>query len=575
MGQKLLFSSTMLFLAAVLLFVVGAAWRPSPGQVERRYDIVVYGASFAGCAAARTAAALAPDKSVLLVVPGPVPALGGIGTIGGQNFFDVWYWRDQLTAGGSFARWFEAAGQFYHPGRMASTLRAELAQHPNITILWCYDVAEVVPSGGGGPIAGLVLREVVPDAQGVPRWGKGIWRVKGRVYVDASEDGRLTRLTGAGTTTGRADWPQAYLERGEGKTVTARQQAATLMFKVRGVKAPSPAAGRLVRAGDLIFFLDHRGSWGVAGGWQAYRENWVVKSFNQRFGPRGFAIKPLNAAQEGPGSPDWWVNALLIFNVDGRATRRDAGTPAYPPDVRPDALDVDTARLLAKKVLQDPAFLGALRQFSGTAADGKVYGFASAELVRDERGEPVVGEVLYLRETVHLVQRLQEAGPGSEESAYALTPSACQGAGDGPERGTDRQNYGERVGLSFYAMDINAYTFEDLRQGSGEYTWPVTGKVRPDWQQRGGEPQNPAYLPYRMLVTPRVPNLLVPGYATGAASLAWAETRVIPNLCVLGDAAGAAAARAVLYNEEPARFGPEQISWVQEALRHLGARLEK
>ncbi|WP_051275883.1 FAD-dependent oxidoreductase [Desulfovirgula thermocuniculi] len=574
MGQKLLFSSTALLLAAVLLLAAGARLSPPDGEAARRYDIVVYGGSFAGCAAARTAASLASGRSVLLVVPGTLPALGGIGTVGGQNFFDVWYWRGGLTAGGSFARWFEEAGQFYHPGRMAAILRADLARYPNIHILWCYDVAEAVPSGGEGPLAELVLREVVPDSQGVPRWGRGAVRVRGRVYVDASEDGRLTRLAGDVTTTGRADWPQAYLEHGEGRTVAARQQAATLMFKVRGVRAPSPEAGRLVRAGDLVFFCDHRGSWGVAGGWKAYRENPVVRDFNRRYGPRGFALKPLNAAQEGPGSPEWWVNALLIFNVDGRATRRDAGTAAYPPDARPDALDADTARLLAKEVICDPKFLSALRQVGGTAADGKVYGFAGAELVRDERGEPVVGEVLYLRETVHLTREPREAGPGSEESAYALTPSACQGAGDGPGRGADGRHYGERVGLGFYAMDINAYTFEDLRAG-GEYAWPVTGRVRPDWQQKGGEPQNPVYLPYRMLVTPRVPNLLVPGYATGASSLAWAEVRVIPNLCVLGDAAGAAAARAVLFNEEPARFGPEQISWVQEALKRLGGRLEK
>ncbi|MEW5897947.1 MAG: FAD-dependent oxidoreductase, partial [Bacillota bacterium] len=70
-------------------------------------------------------------------------------------------------------------------------------------------------------------------------------------------------------------------------------------------------------------------------------------------------------------------------------------------------------------------------------------------------------------------------------------------------------------------------------------------------------------------------NLLVPGYATGAASLAWAEVRVIPNLCVLGDAAGAAAAEAVLSGADPALFRQEQIKWVQAALRKTGARLDK
>ncbi|WP_151191989.1 FAD-dependent oxidoreductase, partial [Desulfotomaculum copahuensis] len=98
---------------------------------------------------------------------------------------------------------------------------------------------------------------------------------------------------------------------------------------------------------------------------------------------------------------------------------------------------------------------------------------------------------------------------------------------------------------------------------------------RPDWRERGGEPKNPVYFPYRMLVTPAMVNLLVPGYATGASSLAWAETRVLPNLTVLGDAAGVAAARAVISGEQPADFGMDQIRRVQSKLRQMGARLDK
>ncbi|MGI6588400.1 MAG: FAD-dependent oxidoreductase [Peptococcia bacterium] len=70
-------------------------------------------------------------------------------------------------------------------------------------------------------------------------------------------------------------------------------------------------------------------------------------------------------------------------------------------------------------------------------------------------------------------------------------------------------------------------------------------------------------------------NLLVPGYATGCSSFAWAEVRVLPNLAVLGDAAGIAAARAVLFGESPADFKEEQINWVQEKLCTMGARLDK
>ncbi|MFZ5753749.1 MAG: FAD-dependent oxidoreductase [Bacillota bacterium] len=123
-------------------------------------------------------------------------------------------------------------------------------------------------------------------------------------------------------------------------------------------------------------------------------------------------------------------------------------------------------------------------------------------------------------------------------------------------------------------MDINAYLPQDLKF-SGKYDWPVTRWLRPDWWERGGEPKNPVYLPYRMLTVKGVKNLLVPGYATGCSSFAWAELRVLPNLAVLGDAAGVAAARAVLYGEDPSEFSTPQIRWVQEKLRQFGARLDK
>ncbi|NHM26919.1 FAD-dependent oxidoreductase [Desulfofundulus sp. TPOSR] len=608
-GRLFTFLLLILFLLSLLLL---AAWHDAgvTGRVEQ-YDIVIYGGSFAGCAAARTAALVAPHKSILLVVPDPVPALGSTGTIGGQNFFDLRRWRGQLVAKGSFARWYGQTGQFYHPGTMATLLRADLAKHDNISILWCHDIEAVDYTSHPRRIAQLVLREVFPDRNGVTRWGSDVRRVKGQVFVDASDDGRLTRLAGVTTTSGRYDWPAGYLDDSERelpqkqKTARittaglARQQAATLMFKVRGVETPPPRAGRVLTIGDLTFTRDPRGGLGIAGGSRTFRENPVVRAFNDHYAPRGFALKPLNAASDGRDSSQWWVNALVVFNVDGRACLRDRGTSRYPA-MREDYLDVDTARLKAREMLKNPAFLEALRQFSTVnPATGQRYGFAGAELVRDSRGEPVVGDILYLRETIHLPLDAEKVGHGTENTNYALTAEACQGAGDGsgqagtrgrtgktgaakltannsriPSPAADAANYPTRIGLGYYAMDINAYTCRDLKQ-NGVYTWPVTGTVRPDWERQGGEPQNPVYLPYRMLVTPGAENLLVPGYATGASSLAWAEIRVIPNLCVLGDAAGAAAARAVLYGEAPARFGPAQISWVQQTLRRMGARLEK
>lgn len=597
---RVLFSGAIFFcfLALAGLFLSGGCAYAAQ-EAKEDYEVVVYGGTFAGCAAARTAAQLSPESSVLLVVPLPEPVLGGVGTAGGQNFFDVRHWRGEVVTAGSFAGWFKAAGQFYSTREMAGILLADLARCRNITILWSHDVLEAkktlgperpifrpsrrepFPPGSLRPaplslcVAELLLGEVFRDESGVVRWGEGRRRVTGRVFIDASDDGRLTRLAvpAASVSTGRGDWPAEYLppdERAEG--AAARQQAATLMFKVRGVVLP-PRPGT---AGDLVFLRDPRsGAWGIVGGLETFRKNPAVVAFNERSAPLGFALKPVNAAQDGRDSDQWWVNALLVFNVDGRACRRDLGTERYPRDGRPGALDVDGAWLAARDFIARPEFLSALRSFSAEDGKGGRFGFHRAELVKDAAGRPVVGSVLYLRETVHLRKDAPGTPPGGgSEGGYALTPSECRFSGESASAGADRENYPTRIGLAHYLLDVNAYTAGDLKGADG-YRWPVTDFLRPDLAAKGGQPKNPVYLPFEMLVAPRVANLLVPGYATGAASLAWAQVRVIPSLCVLGDAAGAAAAEALFSNQYPARFGQREILRVQSALRKAGARLEK
>jgi hypothetical protein len=231
---------------------------------------------------------------------------------------------------------------------------------------------------------------------------------------------------------------------------------------------------------------------------------------------------------------------------------------------------VDQAWREAREILQKPELLKALRQFK-VVENGQMYGFGEASLVWNENKQPVVGETMYLRETVHTLQGFKE---GEEWDRYALTTNEVQKAGSNPQEGADRENYAERIGLGYYMMDINAFMYNDILQ-EGHYVWPVTSYLRPDWVKEGGQPVNPVYLPYAMLKSPGCANLLVSGYATGCSSFAWAEVRVLPNLAVLGDAAGIAAARAVLFGEKPVDFTGEQINWVQEKLCKMGARLDK
>lgn len=597
MGQRLLL---FFFALCFMLTLTGTGSRPEGWPLAApvvRTDIVVYGGGLTGCAAAWKAAATAPDRTVVLVVPYPEGEYGGLATVGGQNFWDVRYWlRDgRLAQGGSFAHWFKAVGPFYRTADLAARIAADLGRLPNLHTYWAMDIT-AVRKDRRGRLQALALRELQRDAAGTIVWGNRRRVLAASIFVDASEDGRLSRLSEAGVTVGREDWPVEFLAadlvskeearrlkslRLQGGTAGAggiaagrpgpgddgdillpRQQAATLMFKVRGVQ---PGRYR-----DMTF-RQERGAWGAYGGREVYINDPVVTAFNDKYGPLGFALKPLNAAQDGPGSPEWWVNALLIFNVDGRANARDRGHDPYPRDMAPGALDTDTAWHKAREILDNPDFLRALRRFEG---------FDKVELVRDGQGRPVTGGMLYLRETVHTVVDPREAGPGTENSNYALTAAATQGAGPGPAEGNDLGNYINRIGLGFYWQDINAYHFSDLKGSDGRYRWPVTPFLRPDYPRTtpgpGGWPQNPVYIPFNTLLSRSVPNLLIPGYAASISSLAWAELRVLPNSCVLGDAAGVAAAYAVTKGRDPGTFTDADVAAVREILvQRFGARVDK
>lgn len=573
-------------------------------------DIVVYGGGLAACAAAWKAASFAPDKRVALVVPYTARRYGGLATVGGQNFWDVRYWaRDGLLPqGGSFSRWFSHTGPFYSTEELAELIASDLGKLPNLVTFWGLDITAVYADPGGKRLKALALQPLERGPEGYLHWKGEETLLKAEQFIDASEDGRLSFLSGSIVTVGRADWPAAFLPEAEVKSSwvasqgekeaaphlpperlgfaqrvlqlagykevlpevasaegrgVARQQAATLMFKVKGVR---PGDYK-----DMVFILSPQGVWGAYGGVRTYTENPVVNRFNRTFGPKGFALKPLNAAQDGRNSPEWWVNALLIFNVDGRAHFRDRGSKRYPSNKLPGSLETDEAWVAARQLLLKPDFINALRQFPG---------FEGAELVKDPFGQPVTGDILYLRETVHHLCPGWEADGRSGEGDYAVTAAEAYLAGRGPGDGADSGNYVNRIGLGFYWLDINAYRFEDLQGEGGIFRWPVTSYLRPDFGQSTpgfkARPENPVYLPFEAILSPRFTNLLVPGVAASISSLAWAELRVLPNQAVLGDAAGVASAYALQQGQDPGTWGPEEIANVRRVLvEKYGARVDK
>ena len=538
--------------------------------------IVVYGATMAGVAAAAKAAKNAPSATIHLIVPDPVDyngngcCLGAIGTVGGQNFFDIG-WKDVLArtyyTNGSFKWWCGQMGQHYNVDAMSDLLKRDLTKAEyggRIKIHYAYDITGI--GWESSHITEVRLKRIFRDTDGTVKWDEkaDTLTIAGDVFIDASESGRLTRMSNFGGTVGRYDWPASLLDSDErGSNGKARQQVATLMFKVKNFDRFKADDDELT-AEDK----DNNGVYSATGGTRAYKTNTKILNFNNTHGPEGFALKPFNMAQDGPGSDEWWVNMLLVFNVDGRAYNRDlTGDTSYlfPSDMRSDYKTVDDAWVAARKVLDYPDFLPALRSFLG---------FEGADLVRDKNGDPVVGNSLYLRETIHSAFSSSDRANGTEDTNYALSAKDFWNPGATKNTGNDSRHYAKRMGLNYYGLDINAYKFEDLKQ-NGQYIWghEVTEAARSDI--KFPEHVSPTYITYSAIATNFVYNLLIPGYAAGIASLGWAEARTIPNQCVLGDAAGVAAAYAVNNNIDPLNFGSADITAVQNILKNSGALLEK
>ena len=538
--------------------------------------IVVYGATMAGVAAAAKAAKNAPSATIHLIVPDPVDyngngcCLGAIGTVGGQNFFDIG-WKDVLArtyyTNGSFKWWCGQMGQHYNVDAMSDLLKRDLTKAEyggRIKIHYAYDITGI--GWESSHITEVRLKRIFRDTDGTVKWDEkaDTLTIAGDVFIDASESGRLTRMSNFGGTVGRYDWPASLLDSDErGSNGKARQQVATLMFKVKNFDRFKADDDELT-AGDK----DNNGVYSATGGTRAYKTNTKILNFNNTHGPEGFALKPFNMAQDGPGSDEWWVNMLLVFNVDGRAYNRDlTGDTSYlfPSDMRSDYKTVDDAWVAARKVLDYPDVLPALRSFLG---------FEGADLVRDKNGDPVVGNSLYLRETIHSAFSSSDRANGTEDTNYALSAKDFWNPGATKNTGNDSRHYAKRMGLNYYGLDINAYKFEDLKQ-NGQYIWghEVTEAARSDI--KFPEHVSPTNITYSAIATNFVYNLLIPGYAAGIASLGWAEARTIPNQCVLGDAAGVAAAYAVNNNIDPLNFGSADITAVQNILKNSGALLEK
>lgn len=520
-----------IFLSAVCAFSI----MMTSSVRNTNYEIVIYGGGPQAVSTALMAAAAGgKDTDILLIVP--ENQLGSIMTAGKQNLFDVNYYKSSKlppglpsgyegSQGGSLYRFHHELGAVFAPDRMAGYFADLLKSTGQVKVLYETELTaadvHTEPGEEAKTIDSVRYRKIKKGKDGRYAFtGKETAPLRADIFVDASETGRLLRLTGAAYHTGREDTGQDQL-----------QMVATLMYKVKGVdayKAIEP------NKRDYGVAYSKKGSFQFWAGREAYTIPEIVQ-YNQD--KPYFRLKAYNAGEDGYSHVGgdttripFWMNQQIIYEVDARKSFRDIGlnNGLYPDST---GLDPEEAREMSIQELKNPEYWTMLR---------KLPGFEKVEPVLDEHGDPVVGDILYIRESIHA-----KNGP-DDPKKHALTKDDVMNGGEAL--------YDRRIGIGYYNFDSNTYRKQEM----------LTNPLHEPW-----------YVPYETLLSPEVNNLLLPGYSANIDSYSWSAMRVYPNLIMLGDAAGVAAGLALQKQFKLHAPEPIELRRLQETLYEHQGILEK
>ncbi|HEU4322469.1 MAG TPA: FAD-dependent oxidoreductase [Roseiflexaceae bacterium] len=565
----------LMVLCGLIALVAGLFGPAAPrASAQTNYTIIIYGAGFSGIAAALNAydgyRGLSGGVNPRILLINNQSALGGLGTVNGQNFMDWNLWQANGNSSvheGSFRKFVNGGGttsapqfdRFYSTGELANWFASQIsARSASITLLQPYDLRSVARDTGGR-ITSVTVQKLKRENQAWlfdPAFGQETYTAP--VFIDASENGRLTTMAGATVNTGRQDRPS-----------DRRQMVATLMFRARGIDYT-----QTVGKPGWSSLTDKNGTVGLVGGNEEINTAATVTDPANPLYPLGlfnrsntrFQIKGMNVAEDRASTTTapasqlnrvYWFNTLLIVGVDGLCERKYGCADTYTYSDGSTAWSTDYAFAQARSLLLSTQFRDAMRAFPGFSQ------FQVETIVVNNTTYASAGESLYIRETVHTPKNLAAALDGTN---YGLTIDQMAGAGSTTVNGTDWLHYDYRVGLGFYNFDSNGYTKNN----------PSTGKLDNDPKPKPDSP-NPSYIPIGALLTSQVPNLILAGYSASVSNWAWTAIRVLPNQAVIGDAAGMLAAYAVNYTADPLAFG-SNLTWitnVRNRIKLQGGRVDK
>ncbi|MFR8405151.1 MAG: copper amine oxidase N-terminal domain-containing protein, partial [Monoglobus pectinilyticus] len=320
-------------------------WTNMEARDENDYDIVIYGGGLQAYASAVAAAKQRTTKltKILLIAPYPVDELGGISTTGGQNAWDV----SKSTNGefyhqGTFKTLYNRFPMSYNTQEMSNYLKSSLNDYL-VDYKTQYDISRVIckEKAAGNTeepikIEKITIRGIARDNEaadytnGYVKWTNAApITITGKIFIDASEEGRLARSLNTAATTGRYNWPADSLDDDEkgvisdsptktvpcDNTPAVRQQAATIIYKLKGVDLSGYQGSTSSETNGVYHSLWGGDKYKIKGS-----ETW---KFNDEYSNQGIIIKSLNAGTNNPANDDYYINNFLLFNVDGRANYRD------------------------------------------------------------------------------------------------------------------------------------------------------------------------------------------------------------------------------------------------------------
>ena len=590
--------------------------------------IVIYGAEMSGvCAAFKAASYFANNNlssdnyRISLIIPYPNKKLGGLATVGGLNMWDASvpqikdnnnqpYYSDYVQ-GGTFkyllnvgASWnsksnYPNKGQWYKTimeyssdtssnnkdmgdflTNMVVSSNPPTAAHNYIDLLPMMDIVdidyELIQSKK--VVRGLYLRNIKrdPNGDGYIRWGRTTKYIAGDIFIDASDDGKMTSFL-TPVTTGRYDWPTVLQNNQnirilepceENNYHVGRQQSASLYFRLNGVNSIEDYSNAYKDVPNFGFYYGDSSGAGAYG--EVFWDNFPNKknsTFNSpdsnvykynvnHYTNDPYMIKEYNFARNGMCSDEFWANTMLMFNVDGRAHYRDIISKFYPKAMISDNIDRDKAWVKCRNIIseddnnsnnQHVSFIEGIQGFNISN---------NASIVRNPSPDnrPKVADIMYIRETVHLPCATNSIDNDSENINYAIKKDESFDASNGYQNNEhlmhDNQNYSTRIGLGYYGVDIHPYVKDNYFSKNNEDNYydirNSLEESRPDVNKNDFS-LCPTYIPFEVMCSNNLANVLVAGNASSISSFSWGEMRVLPNLCVIGDAAGVSAAY-ILHN---------------------------